>query len=266
MHGSKVPEQYKAEIRQKAIDKLVREELAYQAATRRGLQVPPAKWEKRMAEIRGDFSSPQEFRTVITREFGSTANFDKFVRRSMLIEQIWDTEVKQKSVVSDATVANYYAGNKAKFIRPEALSFQAISFLVKANGDAADRQQARKRAEEALPKAKAAKNYEEFGLLAEKVSEDDWRVMMGDHRMVHSIALPPEYKATAGLKEGETSGIVESEKGFHIIRLNKRMPQKQMPLAEMRPNILQTLRTEMMQKRSEGFVAVLKKNAKVEVF
>jgi peptidyl-prolyl cis-trans isomerase SurA len=35
---------------------------------------------------------------------------------------------------------------------------------------------------EALRQAKATKTAEEFGLLAEKISDDDYRVMMGQHK------------------------------------------------------------------------------------
>ena len=54
-------------------------------------------------------------------------------------------------------------------------------------------------AEDALKKAKASKNYEEFGLLAEKVSEDDWRVTTGHQQ-------PPSTEWTRGSsREGSSS-------------------------------------------------------------
>jgi hypothetical protein len=35
-----------------------------------------------------------------------------------------------------------------------------------------------------LRQAKETKSYEDFGLLAEKISEDDFRVNMGDHKIM----------------------------------------------------------------------------------
>ena len=52
--------------------------------------------------------------------------------------------------------------------------------------------ESRKRAEDALRQAKATKSYQEFGLLAEKISEDDFRVNMGDHKAVGRDKLPPQ--------------------------------------------------------------------------
>ena len=52
--------------------------------------------------------------------------------------------------------------------------------------------EARKIAEQALVKAKAAKTYDEFGTLAEQLSQDDWRVMMGDHGWVHRGTVTPD--------------------------------------------------------------------------
>ena len=50
--------------------------------------------------------------------------------------------------------------------------------------------QMRARAEAALKQAKATRSYDEFGVLAEKISDDDYRVMMGDHRAVKVQDMP----------------------------------------------------------------------------
>ncbi len=74
---------------------------------------------------------------------------------------------------------------------PESFSFQSISILPPPNATAAQLKEARERAGQALRQAQATKSYEEFGLLAEKISEDDFRVMMGDHKAADRSKLPP---------------------------------------------------------------------------
>ena len=54
---------------------------------------------------------------------------------------------------------------------------------------------------DALKAAKATKTYQEFGLLAEKVSDDDWHVNMGDRKSVEREKLPPPVvKAALAMK------------------------------------------------------------------
>ena len=63
--------------------------------------------------------------------------------------------------------------------------------------------EARKKADDALKQAKATKTYEEFGILAEKISEDDYRVMMGDHHKVDRAKLTSRHgEGAAGHADG----------------------------------------------------------------
>ena len=67
--------------------------------------------------------------------------------------------------------------------------------------------EARKKADDALRQAKLTKNYEDFGMLAEKISEDDFRVMMGDHRAVDQTKLPPQVlQVIQKMQPGQISG------------------------------------------------------------
>jgi len=59
-------------------------------------------------------------------------------------------------------------------------------------------------------------------MLAEKVSEDDYRVMMGDHKAVERTKLAPQVvQALLAMKAGEVTDIIQVEQAFTIIRLNQ---------------------------------------------
>ncbi len=90
-----------------------------------------------------------------------------------------------------ADAKTYFEQHPQSFNLPESFSFQSISILPPPNATPAQLQEARKRADAALRQAKATKSYEEFGLLAQKISEDDFRVMMGDHKVADRSKLPP---------------------------------------------------------------------------
>ena len=78
------------------------------------------------------------------------------------------------------------------------------------------KKEAKKRAEDAAKQAKQAKTYREFGLLAEKLSDDDFHVNMGDHKPQDASALPPPIVKAAGkMKPGDVSDLIQLDNALH---------------------------------------------------
>ncbi len=120
------------------------------------------------------------------------------IRRSILIDQVLKTDVETKSAVSVAEVQAYYDKNAARFQQSESFSFQSISILPPLKPTPEQAKKAQKKAQDALRQAKATKSYQDFGLLAEKISEDDFRVNMGDHKIVGRTNCPRKSSTRCG--------------------------------------------------------------------
>jgi len=266
IHGGRVPPSAEVELRQQAVHDMVLHELVYQEARRRKLEVSPAAWQTRLQKIRQGFSSRQAYEEAATKKHGSVAVFERRLRRAMLVEQLWNSEVTRSSAVSTEAARAYYQSHQIQYLRPESVWLQTITIKFPGSAPGEAKQQARKIAEQILIKAKAAKNYDEFGLLAQQLSQDDWRVMMGDHRWVHRGTVTSDIEqAVFSLKEGETSGLVESSTGYMILRANGHQQQRQLPFTEVAASIRKRLGMEKRDKRSKEFEQLLHKNAKVEM-
>ena len=87
-------------------------------------------------------------------------------------------EVDNKAVVSLTEARRYYEKNPKEFEHGETFACRRFRFCP-GRCQPGDDQDTRKRAEGILEQAKATKNYEQFGLLAEKVSEDDYQRRYG---------------------------------------------------------------------------------------
>ena len=266
MHSGDIPASAKPEIHRQAMEKLVLDELLYQESQRRHIAVPEAKYQKGLRDLRKSFNSPQDYRAAVTKKYESIAAFERRLRRTLVINQLWDDEVKNKTVVTDVDLRNYYRKNQNRFVRPEAVSLQSISFMFPEDATPEKKEQMRKRAAEELPKAKAAKNYEEFGLLAEKISEDPWHVMMGDHKLVHRGEVDPQFEVIYSMKPNETTGLIESREGFHILRVNEHQAQRQMTFSEIKDRLRKDLQAKRYRDRADQFEKDLrKKNTIVEM-
>jgi parvulin-like peptidyl-prolyl isomerase len=176
------------------------------------------------------------------------------------------TEVEQKSVVTAAEAKAYYDKNSNQFENSESLRIQTISIIPPQNSGAAVEKEAIKRAEEAYKLAKQTKSFQDFGLLAEKVSDDDWHVNMGDRSSVPISTLPPPIvKAAAAMKPGEVSNLIQLGNAYTIFRLVEHEPAGKKPFAALKAKLQSDLQK---QKRAELRTALnqrLRKNAKVEV-
>ena len=197
---------------------------------------------------------------------GSEQQLRQQMQRSLLIEQVLNTEVEQRSAVSPAEIQAYYEKNAARFQQGETFTFQSISVVPPLKPSAEQAKQAQKNAEEALRQAKSTKSYQEFGLVAEKLSEDDFRVNMGDHKVVPGDKLPPQVvKALQAMQSGQVSGLIQIESAYTIVRLNAHTPPHKKSLAEVRGDLKVELQKSKYEKLRSNLAKQLRAKAKIEV-
>jgi len=265
-HNGGFPKAMEADIRRGALQMIVFEELVYQEAQHRKMNIPSARMNRALADFRKQFPNDQDYQNFLKTELnGSQDLLRSKVERSLLIEQLLKIEVTDKAAVSAVQLRAYYDKNPARFETPESFAFQTISILPPDKATPAQLKEVRKRAESALRQAKATKNYEDFGMLAEKISEDDYRVMMGDHRAVDRSKLPPEVlEAMGAMQTGHISDLIQVGQAYCIVRLNDHIP----PGKKDFETVKKSLREELERTRTEQLRSSLDKRlratAKIE--
>ena len=261
------PKAQEAMIRQGALEMIIFEELVYQEATHRKLTVPSAQLNHAESEFRKQFTSPDQYQQYLQVEMhGSEQQLRQKMQRSLLIEQVLKTDVEVRSTVSAVEVQNYYEKNVARFQQPETFTFQSISVMPPLKVTPEQAKQAQKKAEDALRQAKATKSYQDFGLLAEKISEDDYRVNLGDHKVVPSDKLPPQVvKTLQAMQVGQISGMIQIESAYTIIRLNAHTPARKKSLAEVKGELKTELQKGKYEKLRSNLAKQLRAKAKIEV-
>jgi len=151
-------------------------------------------------------------------------------------------------VVDEQAVADYYAANAAQFGQPEQRSASHILIAVDKNGDATTRAQA---------KAKAAALYqtlqkspERFAELARTESQDPGSAAQDGSlgSFGRGMMVKPFEDAVFSMKPNEIQGPVESDFGYHIIRLDGIQAAQTAPLAEVRSAVVEELRKQQAQK------------------
>jgi parvulin-like peptidyl-prolyl isomerase len=261
------PKGVEPEIRKGALQMIIFEELVYQEAQRRKIAIPAAKVSGAAQAFRKQFSGNEEYQQYLWSECqGSAQVLRQKIRRSLMIEALLRTEVNQKAVVTPAAAKAYYDKNPKQFQKGETFHIQTISIIPPQTTDAKVQKEAKQRAEDALKQAKAAKDYREFGLLAEKLSDDDWHVNMGDRKPLNAGILPPPIEAAARkMKPGEVSDLFQFGSNYTLFRLNSYSPAHKLSFAESQ----QELRTELQKTRMNELRGALnkrlQKSSRVEI-
>jgi len=262
-----IPKDMAPEMRKGALDMIIFEELLYQQALREKRTVAPERLQRAETEFRKQFASEQEYNQVVQKEVqGSKPLLREKIRRSLLIEEMLKTEVRDKARVTEAAALAYYKANPKNFARAEMFSIQTISIIPPPNPTPDMQQEARKKAENAVKQAKATKTYQEFGLLAEKISEDDWHVNMGDRKSVERDKLPPPVVAAAlAMKPGQVSDLIQLGSAYTLFRLNAHVPAGVAPFAEVKAKLMSDMEKSKTDQLRSQLDKRLRKTAKIEV-
>jgi parvulin-like peptidyl-prolyl isomerase len=260
------PEGLEPQIRKGALDMIIFEELVYQEAKRRNIAIPPERMARAERDFRKQFPSQEVYEQFIKVELnGSQKALREKIRRSLLIETLLNAEVVDKSKVTVAQAKAFYDKNPAKFEREELFHIQSISILPPANASADILKEARQRAEDALRQAKAARSYQDFGLLAEKLSDDDFRVNMGDHKPCGRDQLPPDVvKAALAMKPGDVSGLIQLGTAYTLFRLDSHTAAGKVPFVDVKSQVQSDLQKERVEKLRSGLGRQLRKDARIE--
>ena len=163
---------------------------------------------------------------------------------------VLDMDAVSKTIVpNEQDLKTYYEQNVARLAGTE--QRRASHILINAGKDmpAADRQKAKARAEELLAQIKKAPNT--FAELAKKNSQDAGSAPNGGDLdfFARGAMVKPFEDAAFGMKVGDISDVVESEFGYHIIKVTEIKAPKQKSFEELKPELEAQVKKQLAQKK-----------------
>lgn len=187
--------------------------------------------------------------------------FDNFISQEYLAKI-----VTAGVTVPEEDLKKYYQEHEKEFQLPEQIKVRHILIASPKEAKPEDREKARARAEAVLQRLNKG---EDFAKLAGEVSEDQISASKGGELapITSGKTNSEEFeKAAFALKTGQTSGIVDTPYGFHIIKMDEHQDTRIAPFAEARDFIHNKLKTELEQKKIQEFVEQAVKDAGMEVY
>ena len=163
--------------------------------------------------------------------------------------------------VTDADVQAYYNAHLDQYKTPEQVKTRHILITVAKGADAKTDAAAKAKAEDVLKQLKAGGN---FADLAKKYSDDPGsKDQGGELPMIPTSGLDPAYaQAAMQLNPGQTSPLVRSSFGYHIIQTEAKDTAHVKPLAEVKSSIMEQLQSQKSAAAAQNYAAQLAAEAK----
>lgn len=158
-------------------------------------------------------------------------------------------DVAAQIAAPEAELKAYYEQNKSAYGQPEERRASHILLTAGEGGTAPDKAGARKKAEELL--AQLRRNPNDFAKLAREFSKDPGSAAKGGDLgfFGRNMMVKAFEDAAFKLKPGEISDIVETDFGFHIIRVDEIKPATYRPFEAVRADIEREYRRQQAQKK-----------------
>mgnify|MGYP000627962422 FL=1 len=267
-------------IARELLKSAVARELIVQKAKSLGITITEEKINRQLKNIEAQFPSHAGFLTSLAFQHMSIVALKEKIYRTLLEDELMRREIAPKVEVSDEKTKQYYEDNKARFAKPVLYRVSHIHIAtIKPSGDAEDEasrrnakrltrminEEAKEKISSILKKFKAG---EDFAQLAKRFSEDeasrDEGGRLGD---LHPDSTIPEIgEEMVRLHEGETSGIIQSQFGFHILKLDEIIPSTLMPFADTKTDIMNLLLKMKTRTLFETYVEGLGEKAEIQIF
>jgi peptidyl-prolyl cis-trans isomerase SurA len=268
------PEEAQA-LKFQLLSQMVNDEILLQMAASSGLNATDAEVDTKFTDFKSQYTEEQ-FQQSLKDQKMTADDIKAEMRKALTIEKLITKEITQRINVSEAEIKDLFEKNKASFNLPEGYRIQHI--LVTPSPDQtvtnAKRDDAKSPAE---AKAKADRlvrdiqGGQDFGLVARDWSEDPDSAPNGGDLGFRSLSdiegLDPKLsQAVTHLKIGESSPLIETKFGFHILKLLERDSggQKDLTSPQVQAQIRQVIFNRKEEMLRAAFSETARNKAKIE--
>ncbi|MDF2440255.1 MAG: hypothetical protein JWN98_1239 [Abditibacteriota bacterium] len=254
-----------SELRNQVLNNLIEHRLMVQEARRLKIAPTKAEVDKAFDEFKKQFPNEATFKQVVAKEGKTPEDLRRLISEGLQVFEIgrqWGSDV----TVNDDEMGKFYRENVARFALPEGINVRHILIATAPKATQAEKDKARARAQELL---KQAQGGADFAKLAAANSDDPGSKNEGgslgwitrDTPFIQPF-LDAAFKATVG----QITSPVETEFGYHLIKVDERKAAGTMPLADAKRFIKPMLMEQKQKQRLDEKTAALKAKANIKKY
>jgi len=266
--GVTISDEQMPELKYELLQNLIGTELLYQESQKRGIKVE----EKEINEAyeaqkqKAQFKTDAEFEEALKQSKKSMTSYRAGIKQGLAIDHFIKNKFTDNTCMSDSEAKKYYDDNPSYFQQPAKVRASHIMIIVDSKADQSKKDEARKKIEQVMKRLKAG---EDFAALAKEVSQDTSTKENGgdlDYFSKGQIGSQSFEDAAFGLKKGEISDIVETDSGYHIIKLTDKTDAKKISYEEAKNDIIDSLKSTKVNSNVNKYITELRNKATIETF
>ena len=249
----------------KYLDTLIVRRLQLQEAKKE--QVTPAAGEVNATiedlKRKNNFKTDDELRRALATEGLTLEGFRRRVAEQLALGRITNKEVRNKIIVDEKEIRAFYEAHLDKFKRTPEVTIRHILITLPARASLEGPVQARAKAEEVLAKLRSGADFAE---VAKAYSEGPTAETGGLLGTMQRGEMAPEIEEQAfTLPVGEISGIIQTNTGLNIIKVESRKDDPIVPVEEVRDKIREALMDQKLGAKQKEWIEDLKRKASIQI-
>ncbi|MBU1062169.1 MAG: peptidylprolyl isomerase [Candidatus Omnitrophica bacterium] len=254
----------KDRLRTDILEELISAELLYQESKKSGLGDLTKEVEEQLDNIKSGFESDKEFNDILKERGIAVKDLKEDIRKGVYIKEFLEKNIYTDVAVSEEEKKTSYEENKDRFNVPEQVKVSHILIRVEKSASPEEKDAANKKIEELRKRVVSG---EDFAELAKENSEDASGPRGGDLGYFRrGVILKSLEDVAFGLEKDEISEVVETDFGYHIIKLADRKAPHTLSYSEVEANLGRMLLEQRRKETLDKFIAGLREKAKIERF
>lgn len=237
-------------LKKNLLDQLIDQRLFVAEAFRLGLRVTPEELNLAIEKLREDYSE-EDFEKLIREQKIDLATWEKQLDQELLVQKLIQKVVINRPIeIGNQEMKEYYDEHRGEFRQKERVHARQIVLP------------SMKEAEEVHQLASAG---HDFSNLARdrSISPDAGRG--GALGQFQIDQMPKGFDVLLDLKPGKISSIIQTPYGFHIFKMEKREPNRNLTEEEAHTKIREILIQENRQRLFSNWTEILRKKANIKV-
>jgi len=247
-------------VKKDILRQVVEDKLVLSRAKELDTRVVEEEIEERLEYIKSGFDSEDAFFKTLEDQGITVADLKERYKDQIMMKKIVDFEIKSKITVQPSEVTAYYEGHKSEFERGK--GYKTRHILIKAD-NLVSFELARVEMYDIFDKLRRG---EDFSELAKKYSQGPNKDEGGDMGYVGPGEMLKEIDDVLfKLKEGQFSGPIRSEIGYHLLKVEDIKDFGLLKLEDVQKDIKVMLFQQKFQEKLNGWLTGLKDKAYISI-
>lgn len=254
--------QMRTQMRDQLLDNLITRQVLLDQVKAENIEISTEEFDEAVGMLTANIPPGMSLNDMLAQTGTTEEEFKSTLSMELKIRKLLESHVDKDAKPTDEEIQAFYTENQEQFERPETVT--ASHILIGTEPTDTDEQKAEKRKQlESIREQLVAGG--DFAALAGEHSTCPSKAQGGDLGSFPRGRMVPEFEDAAFSQEvGAIGDIVETQFGYHLIKVSERAEAGTTPLDEVKEQLSQYLAGQKQQEGIKTYIDDLRAKAKID--